>query len=276
MIKNKALNKLKYLTARIVDKNPFLTYLIFKYLHHLRFLFPTEKDYFGLLKIFPKDFQGDFLDIGGNFGQSTMSFRQLGFNKNKIYVFEPNKNIRKKLEFLNKIYNNIYFYEFGLSNKNENNVLYTPMRKGKTYDAISSFQKELVLDQINTQYPNHKNQFILTSQICELKEFDTLNINTEPKFIKIDVEGYEKLVILGMINAIKKYKPVILVEYNQENFTSIYKILENWYNIFFYDLESDDLKIISKNDLKKIFYGNSFGYFSIRNLYLIPKNFKFV
>ena len=101
MIKNKALNKLKYLTARIVDKNPFLTYLIFKYLHHLRFLFPTEKDYFGLLKIFPKDFQGDFLDIGGNFGQSTMSFRQLGFNKNKIYVFEPDKNIRKKLEFLN-------------------------------------------------------------------------------------------------------------------------------------------------------------------------------
>ena len=38
--------------------------------------------YFGLKNIFSPKFTGDFLDIGGNYGQSTVSFRKLGFKKN--------------------------------------------------------------------------------------------------------------------------------------------------------------------------------------------------
>lgn len=36
-------------------------------------------------------------------------------------------------------------------------------------------------------------------------------------FIKLDVDGYEYKVIRGGINAIKKFKPVMVVEFGKEN-----------------------------------------------------------
>ena len=59
----------------------------------------------------------------------------------------------------------------------------------------------------------------------------TLNLN--PYFIKIDTEGSEHLVLKGLINTIKNYKPVIMVEKNDINFLKVEKFLtKNGYNIF--------------------------------------------
>ena len=45
-----------------------------------------------------------------------------------------------------------------------------------------------------------------------------IKINYKPKFIKIDVEGHDFEVLKGMKKNIKKNKPIILVEFNKNNF----------------------------------------------------------
>ena len=71
--------------------------------------------------IFNKNEKNSFLDVGGNIGISTLGFRQLGFNKNDILIFEPDEYLFSK--YLVKIRNKqkkIKIFNFGLSNKNQN------------------------------------------------------------------------------------------------------------------------------------------------------------
>lgn len=98
----KIINLFKYYIKRKIEKNPFFNWIIFKNIHRLEFLFPHEPDYFGMKNIFSSKFTGDFLDIGGNYGQSTVSFRKLGFKKNRIFIFEPNKQLYSNLKRVKK------------------------------------------------------------------------------------------------------------------------------------------------------------------------------
>jgi len=62
-------------------------------------------------------------------------------------------------------------------------------------------------------------QLMITIDSLELKECD---------FIKIDVEGFEPFVIMGALETIKKYKPVIFYEKNYKNVTTeMLKIAES-------------------------------------------------
>ncbi|MDP7196601.1 MAG: FkbM family methyltransferase [SAR202 cluster bacterium] len=76
-----------------------------------------------------------------------------------------------------------------------------------------------------------------------LKKLDDLNIKEKIDFIKIDVEGNEKYVILGGIETIKKNKPIIWVETWEENSHLIVDLFKkigykfdylNKYNLIFF------------------------------------------
>jgi FkbM family methyltransferase len=270
---------IKYFIKRKIEKNPFFSWVIFKNIHRLEFLFPHEQDYFGMKNIFSENFKGDFLDIGGNYGQSTVSFRKLGFKKNRIFVFEPNTHLYSNLKRVKKKYKNTYIYNFGLSNKNETKILYTPIRKGRAYLALSSFSKSSQDNQIKLQFPNYTNEFFHSKKKCKLKIYDKLNLDIDPKFIKIDVEGYEENVIFGLKKTIKKKKPVLLIEYNQRNFKTIYELLNKDYDIYSYLLKKNKLYKVSNNDIKKLYIGKVTKNIytkthNARCLYYLPKKFK--
>ena len=273
------INLIKYFVKRKIEKNPFLSWIIFENIHHLEFLFPHEQDYFAIKNIFSENFKGDFLDIGGNYGQSTVSFRKLGFKKNRIFIFEPNRYLQSNLKRVKKKYKNTYIYNFGLSNKNETKTLYTPVRMGRPYLALSSFSKSSQNNQIKLQFPKYENEFLYSKKKCMLKIYDNLNLDIDPKFIKIDVEGYEENVIFGLKKTIKKKKPILLIEYNQRNFKTIYKFLNKDYNIYSYLLEKKKLYKVSNNDINKLYAGKITKNIytkthNARCLYYIPKSFK--
>jgi len=270
---------IKYFIKRKIEKNPFFNWIIFKNIHHLEFLFPHEQDYFGMKNIYSENFKGDLLDIGGNYGQSTVSFRKLGFKKNRIFIFEPNKYLYSNLKRVKKKYKNTYIYNFGLSKKNETKNLYTPIRKGRAYLALSSFSKSSQENQIKLQFPQYINEFSYTKQICKLKIFDNLKLDIDPKFIKIDVEGYEENVIFGLKKTIKENKPILLIEYNKRNFEIIYKFLNKNYNIYSYFIEKKKLFKVSNRDIKKLCEGKITKNVytkkqNARCLYYIPKKLK--
>jgi hypothetical protein len=99
-----------------------------------------------------------------------------------------------------------------------------------------------------------------------------LKINKNIDFIKIDVEGYDHLVIKGMLKSIKKYKPIIFVEYNVENIKNICTLLKN-YDPFIFISKFNKLFLVKKN----MFFSNLISrsdrknLLSIRNIFFIER-----
>ena len=78
-----------------------------------------------------------------------------------------------------------------------------------------------------------------------------------------------------MKNTIKKYKPIILVEYHLHNFNKIYNKLKKDYDVYIYNLKKNKMINFKKNIIqihsknKKIIFENN----EIRNVYFIPKKY---
>ena len=81
----------KHRLIKIIEKIPLIQVLVYNNLQYFKFLFPHDKDYYALNLLFNKNEKRIFLDIGGNIGLSTIGFRELGFKRNKIMIFEPDK-----------------------------------------------------------------------------------------------------------------------------------------------------------------------------------------
>ena len=215
---------IKHRFIKIIESIPKIQILIYNNLSYFKFLFPHDKDYYALKILFKKDEKRTFLDVGGNIGLSTIGFRELGFKKNKIIIFEPDKFLIKK--YISKLINNyskIKVYPFGLSNKVQKKKLYKAFYKGSFFHFNNSFDLKYLKEKLKHNYDSQAKNFKIKSSIFDLKKFDELNIKEDICFIKIDVEGFDELVLYGMKNFFKKNTPVVLVEYNKSNFLKVYK-----------------------------------------------------
>ena len=108
----------KHQLIKKIEKIPLLQILIYNNLNFFRFLLPHDKDYYALKLLFNKNEKRSFLDVGANIGLSALGFISLGFNKNKIHLFEPDKILVKKyLNNIKKKNSGIIIHPFGLSKK---------------------------------------------------------------------------------------------------------------------------------------------------------------
>ena len=244
---------LKHRIIKIIEAIPFLQIFIYNNLRYFKFLFPHDKDYYALKLLFNKNEKRSFIDVGGNIGLSSIGFRELGFLKNKIHIFEPDDYLIKSyLDKIKKNYPNLIIYKFGLSDKDYSSKLYKAFYKGIFFHFNNSFSKEYIKNKLFENYGKKSNKFEIKSSTLKLKKFDNLKIEDDVCFIKIDVEGLDHLVIYGMKNLIKKNTPVFLVEYNVVNFTKIYTFLEKNYDCYFYNFDKNKLKKFTKPEIKKL------------------------
>ena len=264
------LNSLKFKLIRLIESNPSLNLFIYNNISLFKAFLPHEKDYYGIRSLLKNRINDAIIDVGGNLGISSMDFRKLGF-VNKIYTFEPNRFIFEnhvKNKLLKK-YENIYGFNYALGSKNELKNFYYPYYKNKCIHYFCSFDKKYIQNSINITFKRKKIDII--DDPIEIKIFDNLNLKCRPKFVKIDVEGFDLEVIKGMKNTIKKYTPVILVEFNKSNFFKIKKVLNN-YNAWVYFYEKNEFKIFDKSMIDKdIARTANSNLMSIRNIFFIPK-----
>ena len=76
----------------------------------------------------------------------------------------------------------------------------------------------------------------------------------------------------GLKKTIKKYKPIFLIEYNQEYYNNVKKILNN-YAPYIYDIKKNKMiKLGKKINNKRISRTTKLNYLSIRNIYFIHKD----
>tara|TARA_B100000900_G_scaffold384490_1_gene373358 strand:+ start:580 stop:1413 length:834 start_codon:yes stop_codon:yes gene_type:complete len=271
-------NKAKYSLVKFLEKIPSLQMLIYNNLILFKFLLPQDKDYLALKILFQKDERDTFVDIGGNIGLSTASFREIGFRNNEILIFEPDKFlINNYLLKIKKYYKNLKIFPIGLSNKKEQKTLYKASYKNLSIHLNNSFSKNYILEKIKNNYPNKYKKFTYKKKKYRLNKFDNINYNKKISFIKIDVEGFDHLVIKGMQKFLKKNKPVFLIEFNRSNFYIIWEILNKDYNCFSYNIDKNILKRLTNNNIIRLIkgkvYDRKYNKNSI-NLFLIPKNYK--
>jgi len=170
-------------------------------------------------------------DIGANIGYHSLFISKIVGDKGKVYSFEPIKNLTEQLEkSINK--NNI-------TNININNIAV----------GNSNYETDIYLNEENIGGSSLVNKSFKNKEKIIVKKLDGIYFNKIKKlnFVKIDVEGFEYEVLLGMEKLINKFKPKIILEYSP----ILYK-------------NNDDLNII--NFLKKIGY----------KLYDIDNNMKMI
>lgn len=132
------------------------------------------------------------IDVGGNCGLFSIPVAKDGF---KVFSFEPIKMNVDLLE-LNKKENNcetLTIVPKALSNVNENRTIYIPFCSDNT-----SFNQDVAVSNMK------KKDYVEEVVVCEtFDKWISENKDLDVGFIKIDVQGFEKEVLLGMKNFLK-------------------------------------------------------------------------
>ena len=158
-----------------------------------------------------------FIDIGANFGVYSLRISKL-FQMSKVIAFEPVLTTFNKLKMNIKINNlgkRIKTYNVGLSNSNGLKKMIALKRRDYIQSGGFSFnlpRRKLNKEEV-IQY--HKS----------MKGDEVLKFKKKKIVIKIDVEGYENKVLLGIKNLLKNNKILLQIEIFNNNFKKINKLL---------------------------------------------------
>lgn len=145
-----------------------------------------------------------FIDVGVNIGQTILKFRS--HFENSYFGFEINANCVSYVRNLIRVngFKNISILPVGLSDKDEVVV----MLSSSDIDNCCS-DSTILSDLRPTYYREEDKSFV------PVYKFDNLKILPPESFVsmvKIDVEGAELEVISGMLEMIKKFRPLITCE----------------------------------------------------------------
>ena len=143
--------------------------------------------------------EGDWvIDIGANIGHYTNRFSELVGKSGRVIAFEPVPITFSYLAVnsLHFKYKNITLINAACSNITEITGISVPESHGmKNY-----YQAMIVQDN------SHESLRVFSFPV------DVLKVSNKISLIKIDVEGYEPVVMEGLVDILKRDKPTIIIE----------------------------------------------------------------
>ena len=205
-----------------------------------------------------------FIDIGCNYGAYSIPIAKLK-NKINVYCFDPSKKALNQLKdniLLNDI-KNIKHFNLGVGEKHKTAFFNDDI---KNYDNSGLYE-------ISNKYSGKK---ILINSIDNLIDDDEI-IPKKKIIIKMDVEGYEFLVLQGMKKTIKKYDVFIFFEFsikmvlNHDNLLISFTKFLRENNLKIFNSEFNEIKIEDLFDKIKFLPK---GHEVVGN-YVISKNINF-
>ena len=199
------------------------------------------------------------IDVGAYRGVYTYRLSQLSKH---VYSFEPNPLIFPYLnKNLKKIVKNITLYNTALSDVKT----VTDLKISKRFNTIikKNYEERYELGTATI----HKNNLLINKEFitCKVKteRLDDLLANKNIGFIKIDVEGHEKNVLMGSENLIKKNKPILLVEIEERHSKEKVEDTINFINNLGYkSYFLDKLNLTSTTKLKDFKLKNNYIFLS--------------
>lgn len=147
--------------------------------------------------------EGDqVVDVGANVGCFAFAARSAVGSKGYIHAFEPNPETRKKLARNIELngFSNIQVHPCALGATEGRFTLYVP--------RINSGEASLACF---TEGEYQRADYDEVS--VEVKVGDEILGNVKPRLVKIDVEGAEVGVLMGLSKLIETHRPLIIAEY---------------------------------------------------------------
>jgi FkbM family methyltransferase len=150
-----------------------------------------------------------FIDIGANIGHHSLFMS--GYC-DQVHAYEPYEPVRRQLDLKIRHNNiqNIYVHKVGLGQEDSELDFFAPISDNT---GTGSF--------ISTHDINN-NKFFGKLQIVNADNH-IANLGLDHiDLVKMDVEGFEKNVLLGMKETFRKYRPILFMEFSADTQHSFY------------------------------------------------------
>ena len=163
--------------------------------------------------------EGDVaVDVGACFGWHTLEMAQVCGKTGKVYAFEPqqinigllNKNLQQN------DMNNVTVHEVALGHKLMKSCICNAYMEDEKNlgDSFISTHYERGISDLNIQENIGKGgrMLPLNKEVILCMPLDDIPLIGKIKFMKIDVQGFEKMVLEGGIQTISEHRPVMVIE----------------------------------------------------------------
>jgi len=235
-------NIFKYTTEKYkehIKKFPNIAYLAFDVMGpHISLFGRFESNELKVLeeKVFNKIdcSNSSCLDVGAHIGNHSVFFANFF---SSVDCFEPQPDNYYLLKFNTKKFQNIRTFNFGSSDIDEHQYLYTPNPTDTGFSTIYGTELESANEK---NMENHMNNSKIKVELKNLDNFYKENKIKKISFIKIDVEGHEYKSLMGLKNTITSDSPIIALEQFVGQFGQIKKttqtidfLKKNLYNFFY-------------------------------------------
>jgi len=181
---------------------------------------------------------GLFLDIGANDGVSAIGFRHI-HSDYRIFSIEPNRYHEPTLKLVKKKLKRFDYLIAAAGSETGQKVLHMPFYSGVPVHTAASVRPEFVEHSMKGQFKNFgKEKIVILQQIVDVIRVDELNL--APDIIKIDAEGYDYQVLLGLAGTVSTHRPFLMVEYHPNLVGDFEKFFQGVsYELFTYDYKQD-------------------------------------
>ena len=163
--------------------------------------------------------EGDIaVDIGACFGWHTLEMSRAVGASGKVYAFEPQKNniLLLNTNIERNGCSNVRVYGVGLGHKIMTSCICNAYFENENNfgDSFISINYERGINDIAIQENIVKgiHTLPLKKEIVSVIRLDDVSFIDTVKFMKIDVQGFEKMVIEGSVNTIRTHRPVFVIE----------------------------------------------------------------
>lgn len=167
-------------------------------------------------------------DVGGHAGQFTKLFAKLS-PEGRVYSFEPGGYALSILRTVMAVhrFGNVTIVAKGLGDMATVGTLTVPRK----YSGTVRFGISHLGSASPGDHPGQQE----TIEITTLDQFANEQAFTRLDFIKADIEGWELRMLAGGEAAIRRFRPVLMVELNEsflaragDNLAAVWQTLEGW------------------------------------------------
>jgi FkbM family methyltransferase len=214
------------------------------------------------IKKFSRENKVFLLDCGCNYG--FYSFYTASLSK-KNFVIAVEASLKTSQDFNNNLvlnnYNNIILKNLAISDKN-NEIL-------DLNESYNDWESSL-------SHNNFKNKELTKINTTTIKKIlEGYNLENFFLFIKLDIEGYEFKAIQGGLDEIKRYNPIIIIEFSKyifENDITSVNFLKNFLIDYDYSIYGTDKKKINVDEVIILLKDLNPQHKTIGNYYLIKND----
>ena len=143
-----------------------------------------------------------FLDIGANAGNHTFF---MAAHADRVIAFEPQHNLSSRLKGIVAAHphlKNVTVCDFALGTEDKTDYIYDVGKCSGARSIIRNHADNAVAEEIAIRHGDTAVRELAVQSIAA---------------VKIDVEGYEPLVLTGLAETLDKHRPVIVFEHSEAN-----------------------------------------------------------